>query len=87
MYSSLLSKSSSLSWSSSRQRIWGSSSTAWLLSASQRVSVSTTPPRSDDDVAPWDAVEDYHTEEGEWHGCRRDFMAPIEIPTRGVDTL
>jgi hypothetical protein len=38
-------------------------------------------------VAPWDAVEDYHTEEGEWHGCRRDFMAPIEIPTRGADTL
>ncbi|MGK3754849.1 MAG: hypothetical protein ACI8RD_007158 [Bacillariaceae sp.] len=87
MYRSLLSRSSSLSLSSSRQRIWGSSSTAWLGGASQRVSVSTTPPTSNDDVAPWDAVEDYHTEEGEWHGCRRDFMAPIEIPTRGADTL
>ena len=38
--------------------------------------------------APWDSVEELHTQEGcEWDGCRRDFMTPIEIGVRGPDIL
>ena len=58
--------------------------------ASQRASVSTTPPMNDaeDEEAPWNSVEGIYTEAGdEWDGCRRDFMAPIEIGTRGADIL
>jgi len=81
---------------SHRQRILGSSSfvnttstinngrVAWL--AAQHVSVSTAPPTSNDDEADMDVIEDHHTE-GEWNGCRRDFVKPIEISTRGVGTL
>ena len=62
---------------------------------SQRASSSTAarPPAAtsskdddDDNVAPWDAVEGLHSE-GEWAGCRRDFMAPITIGARGGDIL
>lgn len=51
--------------------------------------ISTTPPVSDDDVEPWNSVEGTHVDEsgGEWDGCRRDFMAPIEIGVRGADIL
>ena len=55
--------------------------------ASQRMSVSTTPPtysKQEEADAPWNSVEGTHTEDGgEWDGCRRDFMTPIEIGTRG----
>ena len=55
--------------------------------SSQRVSVSSTPPVDDAD-APWNAVEGPYTEAGgEWDGCRRDFMAPIQIGVRGPDIL
>lgn len=53
----------------------------------QKVSVSSTPPAEDAD-APWNAVEEKHTAPGgEWDGCRRDFMAPIQIGVRGQDIL
>lgn len=56
--------------------------------SSQRVSVSSTSPQNDDADAPWNAVEETYTEAGgEWDGCRRDFMAPIEIGVRGQDIL
>jgi len=43
---------------------------------------------ADDEEAPWNSVEGIYTEAGdEWDGCRRDFMAPIEIGTRGADIL
>jgi len=92
MYMSILSRH----FGSHRQRILGSSSfanttstinngrVAWL--AAQHVSVSTAPPTSNDDEADMDVIEDHHTE-GEWNGCRRDFVKPIEISTRGVGTL
>lgn len=55
--------------------------------SSQKVSVSSTPPAEDAD-APWNAVEELYSEAGgEWDGCRRDFMAPIEIGVRGQDIL
>lgn len=55
--------------------------------SSQRVSVSSTPPIEDAD-APWNAVEERHSEDGgEWDGCRRDFMAPIQIGARGPEIL
>jgi len=55
--------------------------------SSQKVSVSSTPPAEDAD-APWNAVEERYSEAGgEWDGCRRDFMAPIEIGVRGQDIL
>ena len=54
---------------------------------SQRVSVSSTTPVDDAD-APWNAIEGPYTEVGgEWDGCRRDFMAPIQIGVRGPDIL
>lgn len=43
-----------------------------LLTTSQRVNITTTSPL---------------LVEKEWEGCRRDFVHPIEISTRGADTL
>jgi hypothetical protein len=64
----------------------------------QRVSISSTSPLSskengndhddDDEDAPWNAVEGRHNNtDSEWDGCRRDFMAPLEIGVRGPDIL
>ena len=64
-----------------------SSNTRVAWQASQRMSVSTTPPNNDDDVAPWNSIEGTHNSPGDWDGCRRDFMAPIEIGCRGSDIL
>jgi len=83
----------------SRHRIQGVLSTTTInrnnsasWQSSQRVSISSTPPLSskendDGDDAPWNAVEGRHTDGGQWDGCRRDFMAPIEIGVRGPDIL
>ncbi len=55
--------------------------------SSQRLSVSSTPPVDDADD-PWSAVEASPSDAGrDWHGCRRDFMAPIQIGVRGPDIL
>jgi malate dehydrogenase (oxaloacetate-decarboxylating)(NADP+) len=35
---------------------------------------------------PWEEPEDLPTH-GEWEGCRRTFMAPIQISARGADIL
>lgn len=62
-------------------------SAAWRAQGARIIS--TTPPVLDDDVEPWNSVEGTHVDEsgGEWDGCRRDFMAPIEIGVRGADIL
>jgi len=61
------------------------------LSSRRAAAISTTAPLHDDDgdeVAPWNSVEGVHEKAGdEWDGCRREFMAPIEIGTRGGDIL
>ena len=48
--------------------------------STQRLSLSSTPPFDDAD-----AVDTRPG--GEWEGCRRDFMAPIQIGVRGPDIL
>lgn len=72
--------------SSSSKTTGEKTSTPWQ--GSQLVSFSSTPNLADESEAPWDSVEELHTQEGcEWDGCRRDFMTPIEIGVRGPDIL
>jgi hypothetical protein len=40
----------------------------------------------EDESKPWNSSEELLTE-GEWAGCRRNFMAPIQINARGGETL
>jgi len=53
---------------------------------SQRAFTGTSVKADSDATAPWASVEGVH-DEGEWAGCRRDFMTPITIGTRGGDIL
>jgi hypothetical protein len=74
------------------------SSSARLVAATARsraivASSSTTSMRfysptdhHDDELTPWNSREEVGTE-GEWAGCRRNFMAPIQISARGGETL
>ena len=97
MYNSIVSRRLLASRHRTRALLNRSGSASWQ--SVQRVSISSTSPlcsskdsgndHGDDDVdAPWNAVEGRHTNTGsEWDGCRRDFMAPLEIGVRGPDIL
>mmetsp|Transcript_42799 Transcript_42799/g.103532 ORF Transcript_42799/g.103532 Transcript_42799/m.103532 type:complete len:645 (+) Transcript_42799:153-2087(+) len=40
----------------------------------------------EDSVVPWEVPEEI-PDEGEWAGCRRNFMSPLQISARGSDIL
>lgn len=72
-----------------------SASARWLARSSSRshrvssapgafTSFSTAPLNNED--KPWSVPEALPTE-GEWAGCRKDFMAPITISKRGASIL
>lgn len=45
-----------------------------------------TVPTDEDPAVPWEIPEEI-PDEGEWAGCRRNFMAPLQISARGSDIL
>jgi malate dehydrogenase (oxaloacetate-decarboxylating)(NADP+) len=70
-----------------RQATIPSSSSSSSLSLLSGVRfVSNTPPTEDASLAPWNVPEEIPSE-GEWAGCRRNFMAPIHIGAKGVEIL
>jgi hypothetical protein len=70
-----------------RQATIPSSSSSSSLSVLSGVRfVSNTPPTEDASLAPWNVPEEIPSE-GEWAGCRRNFMAPIHIGAKGEEIL
>lgn len=49
--------------------------------------LATVPTEEEEEpVVPWE-VPEVVPDEGEWAGCRRNFMAPLQISARGADIL
>jgi len=69
-------------------------STGWFTSSATLIHsrfVSSTIPTLSSSTSSSSVQKDDHVvnvpNEGEWAGCRRDFMAPIHVPVRGAEVL